>query len=173
LAKNEYTILAMEFRSFAGTPGELTQYNLFQDAAQAYDLLKNEGYKTIVVYGYSFGTAFASGLTSLREMDALILTSPFSSLETLVSEKTLPFAHYLLCDTYPSIQYILNFDKPLLIIHGEKDRLIPYHHAQWLYDAAKSRQKEIHILDNETHASVYFERKNLAYILDFLKRLEG
>ena len=172
LIENNYTVFAVEIRTFGGTKGKLTQENLFKDAATAFDLLKKEGYKTIVVYGYSFGTSIASGLTSLRDIDGLILTSAFSSLENLVSEKPIPLAPYLLKYKLPSIKYISQYKKPLLLIHSKKDKLIPYHHSQWLYDASPSEHKEIHFLENESHNSTYYKGKNIPYILDFLKKFE-
>ncbi|MBP5698569.1 MAG: alpha/beta hydrolase [Alphaproteobacteria bacterium] len=169
LTENNYTVFAVEIRGFAGIKGKLTQENLFKDAAVAFDWLKKEGYKTIVVYGYSFGTSIASGLTSLRDVDGLILTSPFSSLESLVSEMPIPLAPYLLKYKLPSIKYISQYKKPLLLIHSKKDKLIPYHHSQWLYDACPSDHKVIHLLEKENHNTFF---RNQPYILDFLKKFE-
>ena len=173
LVKNGYTVLAMEYRSFAGVPGKITQKDIFNDGVTAFDFLKEQGYPKVVVYGYSFGAAFSSGVISLRPADALILTSPFYSLKSLVKEKPLPFAWRLLRDEYPSFKFIENFDKPLLIIHGKADKLIPPHHAQDLFEKATSSKKELYLLDGQNHHQTYFDGPNMPYILDFLKRLEG
>lgn len=172
LIQNDYSVLAMEYRSFAGVPGKIRQETIFNDAATAFDFLKEQNYSKNIIYGYSFGSAFSSGLISLRDADALILTSPFYSLKSLVKEKPLPLAWRLLKDEYPSYKYIQNFKKPLLIIHGKEDRLIPSHHAQNLFNIATSEQKELVFLEGQNHNQTYFDGPNMPYILDFLKRLE-
>ncbi|MDY6408127.1 MAG: alpha/beta fold hydrolase [Pseudomonadota bacterium] len=166
-----YSVLAMEYRNFGKTEGSISQKAIFQDAANAFDFLKKQGHKKIVAYGYSFGTAFATGLTSLRPVDGVILTAPFSSLNKIVSEKPVPFARYLLKDTYPSDIYLQNYTKPLLIIHGKNDNLIPPHHGQLLFEQAQSIDKHIHLLDNTDHITIFWRFKNLPFIMNFLKKL--
>ena len=165
-----YTVLMMEYRGFGKTKGNISQKTVVEDAALAFDWLKNKGYSKVVVYGYSFGTAFSSALTEVRNVDGLILTAPFSSLYQLVSEKNVPFAKYILKDKYMSVDYLKKYNGPLLIVHGKNDKLIPYHHAETLFENAISPDKELKLLDNETHHSVFFENKNIPYILEFLKK---
>lgn len=165
-----YTVLMMEYRGFGKTKGNISQKTVVEDAALAFDWLKNKGYSKVVVYGYSFGTAFSSALTEVRNVDGLILTAPFSSLYQLVSEKPVPFAKYVLKDKYMSVDYLKKYSGLLLIIHGKNDTLIPYHHAETLFENAISPDKELKLLDNETHHSVFFENKNIPYILEFLKK---
>lgn len=172
IAKEGYSVLMMEYRGFGNTQGSISQKTVVQDAALAFDWLKNRGYSTVVVYGYSFGTAFSCALTDVRDVDGLILTAPFSALDKLVSEKPVPFAKLVLKDRYHSVDYLRKYKAPLLIIHGKKDRLIPYHHAQILFDNALSQEKQIKLLDGETHRSVLFEGKNIPFILDFLKEFQ-
>ncbi|MBP5534605.1 MAG: alpha/beta fold hydrolase [Alphaproteobacteria bacterium] len=165
-----YTVLMMEYRGFGNMPGTISQEVIAQDAALAFDWLKNNGYSKVIVYGYSFGTAFACALTAIRQIDGLILTDPFSSLSKIISEKPIPFAKLVLKDAYMSLDYLKKYNAPLLIIHGKSDALIPYQHAQELFDQALSKEKQIELLDNETHISVFFEQKNVPIILQFLKR---
>lgn len=170
LVQAGYGVLAMEYRSFAEVPGTIRHRAIFNDAALAFDFLQQQGYPKIVVYGYSFGSAFAAGLTSLRPADGLILTSPFYSLERLVSEKPIPFARWLLKDKYPSYQYVNQFTKPLLIIHGKQDMLIPYHHAEQLFERASASDKQLYVVEGQNHHTTYFDGANLPYVLQFLKK---
>lgn len=170
LTKAGYAVLMMEYRGFGNTKGSISQQTVVKDAALAFDWLKSQGYPEIVVYGYSFGTAFSSALTDIRPVDRLILTAPFSALDKLVSEKPVPFAKFALKDKYKSTEYLKKYSAPLLIIHGKKDKLIPYHHAQMLFEVALSEKKQIELLDDEAHASVFFEEKNIPFILKFLEK---
>ena len=172
IIKAGYPVLAMEYRGFGNTKGTISQSTLFQDAANAYDFLESKGHTHIVAYGYSFGCAFAAGLTSLRPVDGLILTAPFFSLKEIVSEKPVPLGKFLLRDSYPSYQYIRDYKGPVLIIHGKRDNLIPYHHSQDLYNQSQSAKKQLQFLDNDNHISLFWKQKNIPFILDFLKDLQ-
>ena len=165
-----YSVLMIEYRGFGNVLGSISKETVMQDGAMAFDWLKDQGYSKIIVYGYSFGTAFACALTDIRQADGLILTDPFSSLSKIVSEKPLLFAKFILKDEFMSVDYIKKYTAPLLIIHGKADTLIPYQHAQELYDNAASKEKQIELLENETHVSVFFEQKNVPAILKFLER---
>lgn len=169
LTKAGYGVLMVEYRGFGNTKGNISQKTEVQDITRAYDWLQAQGYPKIIVYGYSFGTAFTCALTEARQPDGLILTAPFSALDKLVSEKPFPFAEYVLKDTYKSVDYLKKYTGPLLIIHGKKDTLIPVHHAQILYDNAVSPEKQIVLLDNESHTSIFFQEKNIPYIMEFLQ----
>ena len=164
-----YTVLAMEYRGFGNTLGDTRQERIFADAAIVFDWLKAQEYPEIIVYGYSYGCAVSLGLTTLRKPNRLILTAPFASLIRLVKEKPVPFAAIVLKDHYPSEQYITSLNIPLLIIHGRKDKLIPYHHSQILYDNAASPKKNLVLLDNVTHHSIYFSYYNMPIILNWLQ----
>jgi len=170
IIKSGYSVLAMEYRGFGNTEGDISKDTVFQDAVNAFDFLKEKGHNQIVVYGYSFGTAFATGLTSLRPVDGVILTAPFSSLKKIVSEKPVPLAQFLLKDTYPSDEYLKNYTNPVLIIHGKKDTVIPYHHSQTLYTTAQSTDKHLFLLEGENHISLFWNQKNIPFILKFLKK---
>ena len=80
------------------------------------------------------------------------------------------FFRFILKDKYPSVELVKKYDAPLLITHGKKDTVIPYHHAQILFDNASSKDKQIKLFDNETHISLFYEEKNIPVILEFLKK---
>ena len=170
IAQSGYSVLLMEYRGFGNTKGTISQKNVVHDAILAFDWLKKKGHDRIVVYGYSFGAAFSCALSSERNLDGLILVAPFSSLRKLVSEKPVPFAELVLKDDYLSVEYLKKYKNPLLLIHGKKDALIPYHHTKILFDAALSEQKYMELLDNETHPSIFFGKRNIPFILKFLEQ---
>jgi len=170
LLEKGYTVLAMEYRGFGNTKGHIRQQVVMADAAEVFDFLKKEGYEKIVFYGYSLGSGYASALTSLRQADGLILTAPFYSLKTLVAEKPIPFAKYVLKDDYLSYMYLRNFDRPAVVIHGKKDLLIPYHNGERLFVQIPSADKQWHLVENANHHSIFYEEKNVPFVLDFLEK---
>lgn len=71
------------YQGFSPNKGEICQDNLFNDAVNAYDFIKNSkkiSQDKIIVYGYSLGTAVASFLAANKNIKALIIESGFSSM---------------------------------------------------------------------------------------------
>lgn len=169
LARQGYPVLMAEYRGFGNTKGKTLQKDIYADAAAVYDWLKEQGYDKIVAYGYSFGTAVTMGLAHQRPLDGIILTAPFSSLKSLVAEKPVPLAQYVLSDEYPSVDFVAQIKCPLLIIHGKSDRLIPYHHAEKLYAAAPVADKQLVLIDKAGHHDIFFRSLNMPYISAWLR----
>lgn len=46
---------------------------------------------------------------------------------------------------------------PMLFIHGKRDRFVPWEMAQPLYDAAKSEDKELWLIENAPHCACYLK----------------
>ena len=170
-AQAGYPVLMMEYRGFGSTKGHLTQQNVFQDAVEAFDFLKSQGYSKIVAYGYSFGCAVAVGLTQYRNPDGVVLMAPFASMSKIVDDKA-PFASIILKNSFPSDKYIRTIHCPLLIMHGKDDPLIPYKHSEILYKAAVTPNKKLLLLDGVTHHTIFFEPENLSLIMDWLNKME-
>ena len=100
----------------------------------------------IVVYGRSLGAAIAADLVSKNASQALILEAAFTSLPDagqdiypLFPVKQFSKFHY---DTLNKLKLI---HCPVLIVHSRDDRLIPFHHAQSLYEAVTGRKEFIEI----------------------------
>ena len=165
-----YGVLMMEYRNFGNTKGVTLQEDIFADAAATFDWLTAQGYPQIVVYGYSYGTAVAAGLTTRRPVQKLILTAPFASMRGLVAEKPVPLGSWVMRDTYPSAEYLRQYHNPLLVVHGANDSLIPVHHGQMMYEAAASSDKELAVLPQTDHRNIFFKEKNLPTIFEWLEK---
>lgn len=169
--KQGYSVLIMEYRGFGNTFGVLEEETVLNDAVVAFDFLKQNGHERIVFYGYSFGTAVAMGLTGKRTPSAIVLTAPFYSLERVVKEKPVPFASFVLKNKFLSHEHMVNIHSPLLIIHGKKDQLIPFVHGRDLFELAPVKQKQIYLLEEETHSSIFFKGADVPLILKFLEEI--
>ena len=165
-----YSVAMIEYRGFGNTKGKISQDAAFEDAVAFYDYYKNQTDKKIIFYGYSFGCAFAMGLTQYRNPDGIILTAPFSSLYQEVKEYPVPLAFLVLKDRYPSDEYIKNIKCPILIIHGNKDKLIHHSHSQRLFDLAPVEEKQIVFVDDINHHDIFFKEHNVPIILEWLEQ---
>ncbi len=66
---------------------------------------------------------------------------------------------------------MVNIHSPLLIIHGKKDQLIPFVHGRDLFELAPVKQKQIYLLEEETHSSIFFKEADVPLILKFLEEI--
>ena len=77
LTNEGYSVAMIEYRGFGNTKGKISQETSFSDAIVFYDHYTNKTDKKIIFYGYSFGCAFAMGLTQYRNPDGIILKHLF------------------------------------------------------------------------------------------------
>jgi uncharacterized protein len=92
----------------------------------------------IVVFGRSLGTALAAGLAAKIQPDLTILVSPFFSMEQL---QRLHYAHlprWLLRYPLKTCDDVARIGGPVLLIHGDRDMLIPDDHSSRLRALAPS-----------------------------------
>ncbi len=84
-AGERYGVLMPEYRGFGANPGSPTEAGLYTDAAAALDFLRREGIKSnrLVLYGESLGSGVAVKLAAQRDVAALILEAPYTSVAEL------------------------------------------------------------------------------------------
>ena len=89
----------------------------------------------IILYGRSIGSGPSSYLAEKYEVAGVILHSPIMSALRVVFNLrfTLPF------DKFPNIDRMKNIECPVFVIHGRRDEIVPFYHAEELH--AKSKNK--------------------------------
>ena len=90
------------------------------------------------MHGRSLGGGIACGLAAIRSPQAMILESTFARLADMAWQYLMP--SFLVLDEYNNQQVLAHYERPVLIMHGTEDKLIPFSHAQRLQDAAKLGQ---------------------------------
>jgi len=135
-------VLLVEYRGYGGNPGAPSETGLAADAQAALDFIAAEGIAPgrRVVYGESLGTGVAVGIASERRVAAVILEAPFTSLLDLVAYRypflPRPLAALLLSDRFDSLARIAAIRAPVLILHGDRDTIVPADLGRRLFDAA-------------------------------------
>jgi abhydrolase domain-containing protein 17 len=94
---------------------------------------------SIVITGRSVGGGPSVWLASQTGPAGLVLISPFKS--TFTTAFDLPFPLFPR-DRFPNLDRIRSFKRPLLVIHGEDDEVIPVSHGRELVDACASADKK-------------------------------
>ncbi len=149
---------AMSYRGFSGNPGAPSEMANVADALLAYDSLRAKGIAAddIVLFGESLGSGVAIQVAALRPAVGVILDSPYSSIADVASAIYwyLP-VRFVLLDQYHSTRHIQHVRAPLLVLHGEADRLIPVGFARQLAEAAPG-PSEIRVYPGVGHVRPVF-----------------
>lgn len=92
----------------------------------------------VIGWGRSVGGGAVCALARERALAALVLESTFTSVRSLAQRLGLP--GFLVRDPFDSLAVIATFPRPVLIVHGEVDDMIPVAHAHALRgEAADAR----------------------------------
>lgn len=131
------SVLLPEYRGYGRSAGTPSQDNIVGDVVQFWDKLVRRPHvdpSRIVLHGRSLGGGVACAVASKRTPAALVLQSTFTSISTVARRYGAPKA--LILDPFDNLDYVASSDRPMLIIHGTADRLIPVSHAHALHAAA-------------------------------------
>ena len=126
-AADGWGVMAVAYRGYAGSTGTATGDGLATDAVAAYDEVHRRApAASVLVHGHSLGTWAAVSSASRRPVLALYLEAPFRSMASLVSDmfRWLPTS-LLLRDPMRSDLALTEVQGPVVIVHGDRDRLIP------------------------------------------------
>mmetsp|Transcript_123944 Transcript_123944/g.246762 ORF Transcript_123944/g.246762 Transcript_123944/m.246762 type:complete len:414 (+) Transcript_123944:34-1275(+) len=94
---------------------------------------------SILVLGRSIGCGPAIALATEHKIGGLVLISPMLSLKELFSDNFGPLA-YCIQERFPNKTRMLLVESPLLVVHGQQDKIIPNRHGVELYNVCRSRK---------------------------------
>jgi fermentation-respiration switch protein FrsA (DUF1100 family) len=133
-------VLFVSYRGYGGSTGSPSERGLLIDAKTAYDHLRAEGVQAdrIVLVGESLGSGPAVLTAAANPVAAVVLEAPYSAAVD-IARRAYPWAPVglLMKDQYRSRDAIDRINAPLLILHGEDDRVIPQGFGKRLYDLAR------------------------------------
>ena len=151
-------VFIIDYRQFGKSEGKISEQGTYLDARAALAYLhsrKDINSEKIIFFGRSLGSAVAVELAVKEKCRALILETPFTSIKEM-GKKLYPFlpVSLLLRTKYDSLSKIGDIKVPVLIMHGDKDELVPIEHGRELYEAA-NEPKEFYTIPgaghNDTH----------------------
>lgn len=141
-----YSVIALEFPGY-GNSTWIPSIEENRDVSRIfYEKMQQKlGFKdtNVILWWYSVGTALAVDFGRQRDFDALVLFAPFSSRYDMAKE-TFGFPIqklFFLEDSYISRESIKLIDEPTLIIHGNKDKVVPFKQWKKVYENSPAEKK--------------------------------
>ena len=123
-----YTVLLGEYRGYGRSAGRPSRNRIESDFKRFYDQLASMPIvdsESIVFHGRSLGGAVLSELSRHRLPSAIIVESTFTSIKEMAHGAP----DFLLSDNYDTLSALLDYQGPILIIHGTEDKVVPVRHA--------------------------------------------
>ena len=131
-------VMIVAYRGFSGSTGTPSEAANVADALFAHDWLAAQGVtpEDIIVYGESLGTGVATQVAAQRQISGLVLDSPFTALSDLAAARHpyLPVKRFIF-DRYDTLSHIAKATAPVLVLHGEKDPIVPLPMGLRVFDA--------------------------------------
>jgi pimeloyl-ACP methyl ester carboxylesterase len=123
-----YDFFTFDYRGFGKSTNEISsEEQFFDDIQAAYDFVK-KSYKEsdINVVGYSVGTASAAMITSRNNPSKLLLIAPYYSLVDMTVRNYKIVPTFLLEYKFETNKYLEQINKPVLLVHGDQDEVLPF-----------------------------------------------
>lgn len=168
-------VYMMSYRGYSGGTGSPSETANVADARLAYGALLLEGVEpaSIILYGESLGSGIAVRIATERPVGGVVLDAPYTSIVD-VAAQAYPFlpVRPLLADRYESTKYIAQVRAPLLILHGERDAVIPVRMGRELFRLA-NEPKRLATFADGGHSDIYLNGNGaLEAMRDWISGLE-
>jgi fermentation-respiration switch protein FrsA (DUF1100 family) len=153
LADAGLDVLLFDYRGYGRSTGKPAEQGTYRDARAARAaLLRLPGTEAarLIYLGESLGGAIALALALEAPPRGLVLQSTFTSVRDM-SRVHYPFVPTVLVpDAYPNLSRIRALKAPLLVLHGDRDDIVPLSHGQALF-AAAPEPKQLRVFPRKGH----------------------
>ncbi len=151
-------VFIFDYRGYGKSEGEPDEEGIYLDGRAAFDFLVREkgvAAKRIVFFGRSLGSAVAVDVAIEKPPGGIILETAFPDARSMAKllVPILPIGPFM-STKFDNIGKIRNIHIPLLFIHGDRDRIVPYEYGKKLYEAA-NQPKEFYAIPGADHNDTY------------------
>jgi hypothetical protein len=140
LARQGLSVFLYDYRGYGRSDGRPSEAGLYLDSESAYAYLtEKRGIRPqrIVLLGVSLGCAPTARLATRVEHSGTILVSPFTSAKAMARRMFLGLPlGFLASSDFPVSKWVAERSRPLLVIHGEVDTVVPFKFGREVFAAA-------------------------------------
>jgi fermentation-respiration switch protein FrsA (DUF1100 family) len=149
--------LLFDYRGYGKSEGSPDEQGTYRDARAAYRWLVAHGHgpERVVLFGESLGSAVALQLALEVEARALVLESPFASVPEM-ARAVYPFLPLwpFVRTRYDNVAKVARLRMPLLVLHGERDEVVPFAQGRRVFDKAPE-PKRFFAIPGASHNDTY------------------
>ena len=134
------SVLVFDYRGYGRSAGRPGEEGTYRDAEAAYQWLGQRGFEgtNSVAFGESLGGGVAAELAMRAPLGGLVLQSTFTSIPDIGAElfPWLP-VRWLGTIRYDTRSKLPQLKAPVLVMHSRADEIVPFHHGERNFAAAK------------------------------------
>lgn len=165
-----YSYILPEYAGYSNDTVKPSHERIKKDVENVTRFLQEKNFSEVLVVGESLGTRFSAYHTSLAPPQKLLLISAFPSLTDIAREV---FWYYpvslLVKDSFNNARLIADFPGDVLMLHGEKDDIIPLKLGQKLFENLAVVHKKLIVVKEVGHNDIFFAEESWQAIYGFLK----
>jgi fermentation-respiration switch protein FrsA (DUF1100 family) len=159
LRQRGFSVLAVDYRGYGASTGRPSERGLYLDAEASiryFNERLRKGTPPVLWWGRSIGAPVAAYAASVSAPDALVLETPFRDVATLLAgNPVMRFLSLFSSYRFPTSEFLRRYTGPLLVIHGDRDTIIPFAAGRRVFDAAPSARKEFVTLPGADHNDLH------------------
>ncbi len=164
-----HTIYFVNYRGYGGSSGAPSEKANYSDALDIYDLVKKQHSKLSLI-GRSLGTGIASYVAVHREIEKILLITPYDSIEKVAASQYPIFpVSLLLKDRYDSVSRAGRIRARTLILLAEDDRVIPRENSMRLVEAFPASIVTVATIKGVDHTTISQVREFKRLIQGFMQ----
>ena len=159
LYRRGLSVFIFDYRGYGRSSGSPSEPGIYQDALAGYDYVLHQrriASDRIVVFGRSLGACVAGEVAILRPSAGVILEGSFPSIQAMSDQHYLGLpARWFVDVEFNLAQKIPRLQRPVLVIHGEKDFIVPVALGRQVFDTAHE-PKQWYVVPGADHNDVPF-----------------
>ena len=163
------TVYLVNYRGYGASSGSPSEAGLFADAKAVFDFVKPR-HSGVHVIGRSLGSGIAVYLASARDVDKLVLVTPYDSLAS-IARSSMPLfpVSLLIKDRYDSWRLAPGLRNQTLALLAEHDEVIPRASSEKLIAAFQSDFISGVVIHQANHNSIGMKAQYQAALGSFLR----
>ncbi len=154
---NKYDLFMIDYRGYGKSTGSIrSEAELHADVMAAWQWIAPQyAGKKRVIYGRSLGATLATKLAADSGVDSdwLILVSPFFNIDAMRQDYYAWLPGSFMRYTFTTDQWLPLVRAPITIVHGDRDTLITYSHAERLH--TRVPRAELIKIEGGTHLNLH------------------
>jgi fermentation-respiration switch protein FrsA (DUF1100 family) len=152
IARQGYAVLAFDYRGYGKSTGRPSERGLYRDVdavvKRFWEVPRQD--VPVVYWGRSLGATMAAYAATVRAPDGLILESAFPDVRTLVgSSPVMSVLSRFSTLRFSTAEFMQRVSVPVLMMHGDRDRVIPFGQGQALFERVPGPKRFFTILGGD------------------------
>jgi len=165
LSKAGVSVLGIGYRGYGKSTGKPSERGIYLDGQAALKYAKeklNYQKDRIFLCGRSIGSVVALEMARNKNYAGIILVTPLTSGREILKAHNYGPISLLVGDVIDNMKKVPDISSPVLIIHGDKDEVVPWAMGEKIFSALKN-SKQIVTISGGRHSDLEFVNPALYY----------